>query len=75
MEIYKNIDGDSNIAEYETGIDFIIVKFKDGAKYLYNYFSAGDANIEQMKILASIGNGLNSYINRNVKKLYARKWC
>lgn len=73
MEKYKNLDGDSGVQSYETGSDFIRVRFNDGATYLYTNASAGASNISQMKKLASRGEGLNSFINTNVKKGYARK--
>lgn len=73
MERYRDIDGDSGVAGYETGPDFIRVQFTTGAVYLYTYASAGAQNIEQMKRLAVAGDGLNSFINRHVRKLYARK--
>ena len=73
MERYKNIGGDSGVAEYEIGPDFIRVKFKDGSVYLYTYASAGSQDIEQMKKLAVAGEGLNAFINRNVRKSYERK--
>lgn len=73
MEKYKNLGGDSGIAGYEIGSDFIKVKFKGGSKvYVYDYSSAGRDNIENMKILAKKGSGLNAFINKNVKKLYSR---
>ncbi|MBN8563680.1 MAG: hypothetical protein J0L70_24395 [Leptolyngbya sp. UWPOB_LEPTO1] len=73
MERYRDIDGDSGVSAYEIGVDFIRVQFSTGAIYLYTNSSAGSANIEQMKILAAKGNGLNSFINTRVRKLYARK--
>ncbi|AFY60229.1 hypothetical protein [Synechococcus sp. PCC 6312] len=73
MEPYKNIDGDSGVSAYEIGTDFIRVQFSSGAIYLYTYTSAGEANIEHMKVLARQGNGLNSFINTNVRKLYERR--
>lgn len=73
MESYKNTNGDSGVAGYEIGPDYIRVKFKDGSVYLYTYASAGSSNIEQMKKLAVSGSGLNSFINKNVRKRYARK--
>lgn len=73
MKAYKNIGGDSGVSAYEDGADFIRVKFKDGAIYVYTNASAGTQNIEQMKKLAANGDGLNSFINRNVKKKYARR--
>ena len=73
MERYRNIDGDSGVAGYETGADFIRVQFCDGAVYLYTNASAGSHNIEHMKQLAVAGDGLNAFINKNVRKEYARK--
>jgi hypothetical protein len=73
MERYKNIDGDSGVTGYETGPDHIRVQFSDGSVYFYTYASAGSNNIEEMKRLAITGNGLNAFINKNVRKLYARK--
>lgn len=73
MERYRNVDGDSGVAAYEIGSDFIRVQFTTGAVYLYNYASAGAANIEQMKRLAAAGDGLNAFINKNVRTSYARK--
>ena len=73
MQRYSDIDRDSGVVAYEIGSDFIRVKFSDGAIYLYTYASAGAHHINQMKILAQRGDGLNAYINDHVKKAYARK--
>jgi len=73
MERYKNVGGDSGVTGYEIGSDYIRVQFSDGSVYLYTYASAGSNNIEQMKKLAKAGKGLNSFINRNVRKSYERK--
>lgn len=73
MERYRDIDGDSGVNAYEIGSDFIRVKFSTGAIYLYTYASAGQINIDQMKILAQRGEGLNAFINTTVRKLYAQK--
>ncbi len=73
MERYSNLGGNSGIAAYESGPDFIRVQFSDGAVYLYTYASAGSHNIERMKQLARSGQGLNSFINTNARKAYARK--
>jgi len=71
MERYKNLGGDSGVATYEIGNDFIKVQFKTGSIYLYTYGSAGSSNIETMKELAMSGEGLNSFISRTVKNKYA----
>ncbi len=73
MEKYSDIDRDSGVVTYEIGEDFIKVKFSDGAIYLYTNTSAGHHNINQMKLLASRGDGLNAYINNHVRKGYAKK--
>jgi len=73
MERYANRGGESGIEGYEIGNDFIKVKFSDGSTYLYTYASAGAQNVEQMKKLAQDGEGLNAFINKNVRKAYARK--
>lgn len=73
MERYANLGGDSGVTHYEIGDDSIIVEFRDGGMYLYTYASAGRSNIDQMKSLAQRGEGLNEFINRYVRKRYARK--
>lgn len=71
MQPYRDIDGDSGVEAYEIGDDYIAVKFYRTPKlYRYSYGKAGRYHVEQMKMLARNGNGLNSYINRFVKKLY-----
>jgi len=73
METYKNLSGNSGVVAYEIGADSITVEFKDGTAYLYNDQSAGHENIEQMKLLARAGAGLNTFINQNAKEAYAVK--
>jgi hypothetical protein len=72
MERYLNIDGDSGVSGYEIGVDFIRVQFSSGSIYLYTYVSAGQDKIEQMKVLAQTGNGLNAFINTHARKSYVR---
>lgn len=73
MTIYRNSGGDSGIVSYEIGSDSITVQFRDGSVYMYTSQSTGSGDIEEMKVLASSGEGLNSFINRRVRKRYARK--
>jgi len=71
MESYKNIGGDSGVSSYEIGETYIRVRFSGSFRvYQYSYSRAGKHNVEQMKILARRGDGLNSYINSHVKFLY-----
>lgn len=73
MKSYKNICGNSRVAAYELNNGEITVQFSDGVSYLYTTQSTGAVNINEMHCLAMIGLGLNSFINRIVKKNYARK--
>ena len=74
MEVYTDVNGDSGVAAYEIGDDYIHVQFKTGATYSYTYASAGRDVVEQMKRLALAGDGLNSFIMRNARTSYASKW-
>lgn len=74
MQRYKDLNGDSGISSYCIGNDFLKVKFKDGKGYRYTYRSAGKNNIEIMKQLAERGDGLCSFINKNVRKAYESKF-
>lgn len=73
MERYADIDNDSGVVAYEVGATFIRVQFSDGAIYLYTASSTGLSDIERMKQLARAGEGLNSFIMRNVGRKYAIK--
>lgn len=70
---YKNLDGDSDVHQYEIGPDYISVRFNDNPTiYKYSYAKAGQYHVENMKHLAQIGDGLNSYIMNNCKYKYDR---
>ena len=73
MTPYANLSGKSNVASYQEDWDAINVTFKDGSTYRYTYASAGEGIVEEMKNLARVGKGLNSFINRRAKYLYAYK--
>ncbi|MBT1706593.1 hypothetical protein KK062_00080 [Fulvivirgaceae bacterium PWU5] len=73
MERYKNLQGNSGIASYRIGRDSIIVAFRTGATYKYNYAVTGKEHIQNMKILAREGRGLSTYISRYVKDRYAEQ--
>lgn len=76
MTPYKNLNGNSNVASYESADDSIHVVFKSGAhrNYLYNHARPGKAMVDRMKALAAQGWGLNSYISTVVKSNFAKKW-
>lgn len=73
MPRYKNLGRDSGVYSYEIGNDRIIVTFSTSSTYEYTYSSAGSQHVENMKSLATNGQGLNGYINNNVKYNYSRK--
>lgn len=78
MQPYKNVSGQSPVESYETGEDFIIVKFKTPSRsgfytYKYTNASAGAENIAEMKQLAEAGQGLSDFIQANVRKAYETK--
>lgn len=72
MEQYLNLGGNSNVKAYSIGPDYIDVVFGRWALYRYSYRSAGEDKVEQMKILARKGVGLNSYIMRYAKMNYEK---
>lgn len=73
MPIYRDTNNDSGVESYEITATSITVWFK-GAPNSYTYSNgvAGITHVERMKILASSGDGLNAYINNNVKFKYDR---
>lgn len=73
MAIYANRGGRSGIISYELGSDAIIVTFSRGGSYLYNGQRPGSHHVRQMVRYARMGEGLNTYINQHVRKLYARR--
>jgi hypothetical protein len=73
MERYADRSGNSGVAAFETGDDFIRIRFKDGPAYLYTWSNTGRFDVENMKKLARRGCGLATYINRYVRNRYERK--
>jgi hypothetical protein len=73
MERYQNLDGDSGVLAYETGADYIKLRFRNGASYVYDYVTPGAEHVERMRELARAGRGLSTYVSRHVGGAYARK--
>ena len=73
MTDYLNRHGDSGVRAYHLSAGAIDVMFKDGWVYTYTDDSAGSRNVERMHDLAAQGHGLNSFINKYVRKRYLRK--
>jgi hypothetical protein len=74
MERYKNLGGSSGVDAYSIGDGEITVRFKDRMHYLYTDAVAGAVSVAEMQRLAVLGRGLNSYINKVVKKRWTKKW-
>ena len=74
MQPYYNLGGNSGIAAFTIGDDYIDVQFHSGMTYRYSYASTGADHVEQMKQLALQGQGLNSFISRYVREAYAAKF-
>jgi len=73
MTPYGNLSGDSGVAAYSIGENFIKVQFRHSPKlYVYDDGKPGLAHVMQMQRLAVVGRGLSSYISQNVKKNYSR---
>lgn len=73
MQLYADIDGDSGVHGFEIKDTSITVWFSGSQKsYTYSYQSAGQSHVDKMKLLALSGDGLNSYINKNVKSKFVR---
>lgn len=71
MISYKNLSGNSGVSMYEIGSDFIRVLFHGNSRiYTYSYRSTGMQHVEDMKILAQRGSGLNGYINQYCRYSY-----
>ena len=73
MTSSENLNGNSGVVAYEILRESLVVEFRHGGKYVYDYDSTGREHVEEMKVLALEGRGLATYINKNVRTLYAGK--
>ncbi|HYG32219.1 MAG TPA: hypothetical protein VD810_04440 [Methylophilaceae bacterium] len=70
---YKNRHRDSGVTAYEIGDDYIKVEFAGGPLYMYTHEIPGAGHVERMKKLALQGQGLSTYISRNIRENYAER--
>jgi hypothetical protein len=70
---YRNLSGDSGVIAYEIADRAIVVMFRNGSTYVYDFDSTGKADVERMKALAVAGKGLATYISTSVGDRYAAK--
>jgi len=73
MQRYISKANNSGVTAYETGSDFIRVRFVDGSVYEYNSLKPGKIHVKRMKHLAGQGRGLSTYISQHVKNRYFKK--
>jgi hypothetical protein len=73
LKSYRDSHGTANATGYAYGRTWIIIQFKGDALYLYTNSSCGAEHIRELKRLARLGEGLDSYINQHVWKRYAAK--
>jgi hypothetical protein len=74
MPKYANSGGDSAVIAYEIDGESISVEFKGRMVYVYDSVRPGASHVATMKRLAAAGQGLNSYIGKQVKSNFARKY-
>ena len=70
---YKNKSNKSSIDTYKVGKDgdSIAITFNSGSTYVYDYNKPGKEQVDKMKELAAAGEGLGSYVKKNVNKNFA----
>ena len=74
MKTYDNLGGNSGVVAYDYDSEVIKVQFDDGWIYEYEASTIGAADFQQMISLADSGRGLNSYINRYIRKRFSNKY-
>ena len=67
MEKYQNLSGKSGVSAFEIGTDYILIQFVNSNDiYRYNYIKPGKGKVEKMKMLATRGMGLSTFISQQV---------
>jgi hypothetical protein len=70
MKPYKSKSGKhSGVVSYQSGRNYIIVKFESGELYKYTTASAGVEVIEEMKKLAEANQGLSTFISQEDQRM------
>lgn len=73
MTPYANSNSSSGIVAYAIEREAIVIEFRHGGRYRYDYETTGREHVEEMKVLALEGRGLATYINKNVRRRFAAK--
>ena len=69
MRLYQDHTGRSGIKAYAIGFGYIDVEFYSGGIYRYSEYYIGTELFEIMTTLATLGTGLNTFINKFVRNL------
>lgn len=70
---YEDRTGRSGVARYRIGDNFILIEFKNGGAYRYDFTTPGRKHVKAMQKLAASGDGLATYINQHVRENYAEQ--
>ena len=73
MTPYKNLSEESGVKAYEILDEGIRVQFISDDTYYYSHEIPGKNHVDEMKRLAEKGQGLATYISKNVRKNFDRK--
>ncbi|AOH35795.1 hypothetical protein BGP89_05015 [Luteimonas sp. JM171] len=73
MKRYRGGHGDSGVAAYECGPDWIRIRFHHGGTYRYDARHPGLEHVVEMQRRAESGSGLNTYISQYVRSDYASR--
>jgi len=66
MNRYRSRSGkQEGVTGYETGKDYIIIKFREGPVYKYSYISCGKEHVMNMIMCATDQLGLSTYISQH----------
>ena len=68
MKAYRNESGKSGITAYDYTDTHIDIQFRGGKVYRYKRQTLGELKFWNMVAAAVMGNGLNSFINRSVRR-------
>lgn len=74
MRRYVNRSGQSGVTAFEIGDRMVTVVFNHEWAYVYGYDRPGREAVEEMKRLARDGRGLSTFISRNVRENYQRRY-
>lgn len=69
------VNRENGVSEYAILDNGIVLKYHDRPHYyLYTFVKPGKRDVKQMIKKAEKGEGLNSYVNKNVRDNYSDKW-